>query len=70
MFSEKIHVRWLCVLLAIYLNVGSSVLFQVEIWNVDMVTKEHGNGPMPSTDVITGLLRIDQDGHKAVRYDL
>ena len=32
-----------------------------------MVVKEHGGGPLVSTDITTGLLRIEQDGHKAVR---
>lgn len=30
-----------------------------EIWNVDMVTREHGSGPLSVDDVEFGLIRID-----------
>ncbi|XP_062607196.1 enhancer of mRNA-decapping protein 4-like, partial [Saccostrea cucullata] len=30
-----------------------------EIWNIDMVTREHGSGPIPVDDVEFGLIRID-----------
>ncbi|XP_022340302.2 enhancer of mRNA-decapping protein 4-like isoform X1 [Crassostrea virginica] len=30
-----------------------------EIWNIDMVTREHGSGPLSVDDVENGLIRID-----------
>lgn len=32
---------------------------QSEIWNIDMVTREHGSGPLSVDDVENGLIRID-----------
>jgi hypothetical protein len=42
----------------LYPNLIYSSIFQAEIWNIDLVTKEHGNGPLKVDDIDYGLIRI------------
>jgi hypothetical protein len=39
----------------LYPNLIYSSIFQAEIWNIDLVTKEHGNGPLKVDDIDYGL---------------
>ena len=36
----------------------NELIFKAEIWNIELVTKEHGNGPLDAEDVDFGLIKI------------
>ncbi|XP_062605633.1 enhancer of mRNA-decapping protein 4-like, partial [Saccostrea cucullata] len=43
----------------LFIFILRSTVLWCEIWNIDMVSREHGSGPIPVDDVEFGLIRID-----------